>query len=982
MRYLAIHLKEPYMSHFEKVRSHPIPALQASVEEYVAPASGARHIHLATAGADMVFLVAFPTVPDASDGRAHILEHLALCGSQRYPVRDPFFAMMRRSTATFMNAFTYADRTVYPFASTDEKDFANLLDVYLDAAFFPRLDYLNFLQEGWRHTLQDGKPGYGGVVFNEMKGAFADPGHALYRGVTSALLEGTTYAFDSGGDPLAIPDLTHEMLCDFHASHYHPSQAIFMTAGPMPAAAVQARIAERVLAHLPGAFQRRIPQLAQPFDAPRRNVVQVPSQAGRDNEFGVQMTWLLGESADPAVAFGANLLSAGLLGDAAAPLTKAMESAGYGRPSMLNGHDDSARQMLFHLGMEGLTEAQVDAAEALIRTTLERVAEEGVPHATLQAALRDLKYRQRDTRGSGMPNVLERLLVALPVAMRDGDVMTAFDSDSALQGLERDIADPGFFKNMVRSLLASPARLVSRIEPDTAYFIRRDEVEEQRLAQLEATLDDARRTRIAADAAALEAHQRQPFDSQVLPRIRPGDVSPLPRAVPAIVPASDGVHAFGIASNGISSASIVYDLSDLPEADWPWLALYAELRDELGIAGHDYDAAGAWRQRMVPVFGLELQAVQAPSGALRLDLAVSASGLREEHANIAEVLAAYVARPRFDEHARLAWLVERKVDDTLDDLAQDGHFYASTAAGAPLAPVRRFQDATGGAGALRFNARLQQLSASAEGLAHISAELARIHAAIAARRPAILCAGSGDDGRALAGMLAQALGEGGVLPYSAQPPVEAGQPDAPRAPANAALHAAGQVNHCCIAWPVPALHHDDAGALAVAAELFTNQVLHTALREAGGAYGGNAIYAGDVGVFSMESYRDPRLAETYDDFAAALDTLLGAEYSQEQLEEAVIGVIRKADKPEAPWAAVRSAWRLHRRGIDAATRQRFRSAVLGCTLAAVKDAVRTYLKDAPASRAAFAGNVTQDLAGLEVVDLLALGGTADGCSGG
>eukprot|EP01034_Spumella_vulgaris_P036782 gene36782-45380_t len=163
------------MNTFELVRSHHIAALQATVEEYVAPSSGARHIHLATSGADLAFLVGFPTVPDTSDGRAHILEHLALCGSQRYPVRAPFFSMLRRSTATFMNAMTYADRTVYPFASTDRNDFYNLLDVYLDAAFFPRLDYLNFLQEGWRHTLEDGKLRYQGVVFNEMKGAFAEP---------------------------------------------------------------------------------------------------------------------------------------------------------------------------------------------------------------------------------------------------------------------------------------------------------------------------------------------------------------------------------------------------------------------------------------------------------------------------------------------------------------------------------------------------------------------------------------------------------------------------------------------------------------------------------------------------------------------------------------------------------------------------------------------------------------------------------------
>src|SRR4051812_7584990 len=199
-RYLAIlpaNLADHPMSTFELTRRHTIDSLQATVEEYLAPASGARHIHLLTDQPEMAFLVAFPTVPDTSDGRAHILEHLALCGSRRYPVRDPFFSMLRRSTATYMNAMTYPDRTVYPFASTSQADFFNLLGVYLDAAFFPKLDYLDFLQEGWRYTLEDGKLGYGGVVFNEMKGAFADPMRALAQGMDAVLFKGTTYEVES-----------------------------------------------------------------------------------------------------------------------------------------------------------------------------------------------------------------------------------------------------------------------------------------------------------------------------------------------------------------------------------------------------------------------------------------------------------------------------------------------------------------------------------------------------------------------------------------------------------------------------------------------------------------------------------------------------------------------------------------------------------------------------------------------------------------
>ncbi|HSW06018.1 insulinase family protein [Aquabacterium sp.] len=211
------------MPNFSRISRRPVPALQATLEHHVDDESGAQHFHLATDDEELGFLVAFPTVPDRSDGRAHILEHVALSGSQRYPVANPFFAMLRRSTATFMNAMTYADRTIYPFASTDRKDFFNLLDVYLDATFFPKLDPLTFLQEGWRYTLDGGQLGFQGVVFNEMKGAYNDPLHVLSLGMRRELFQGTTYAVDSGGDPVEIPSISHAILKAFHASHYHPS---------------------------------------------------------------------------------------------------------------------------------------------------------------------------------------------------------------------------------------------------------------------------------------------------------------------------------------------------------------------------------------------------------------------------------------------------------------------------------------------------------------------------------------------------------------------------------------------------------------------------------------------------------------------------------------------------------------------------------------------------------------------------------------
>ena len=200
--------------------------------------TGARHIHISKNDEENTFGVAFKTVPVNSTGVAHILEHTVLCGSNRFPVRDPFFSMLKRSLNTFMNAFTSSDWTMYPFSTQNRKDFYNLMDVYLDAAFSPKIDELSFKQEGHRLEIEDDLKDagsirlvYKGVVYNEMKGAMSSPDQVLVRFLLKALYPDTTYSHNSGGDPVVIPSLTYNQLKAFHRRHYHPSNSFFYHVG-------------------------------------------------------------------------------------------------------------------------------------------------------------------------------------------------------------------------------------------------------------------------------------------------------------------------------------------------------------------------------------------------------------------------------------------------------------------------------------------------------------------------------------------------------------------------------------------------------------------------------------------------------------------------------------------------------------------------------------------------------------------------------
>ena len=622
--------------------------------------------------------------------------------------------------------------------------------------------------------------------------------------------------------------------------------------------------------------------------------------------------------------------------------------------------------MVLHLGMEGLTQAQVQPAEECIRDALRRAARDGVPAEVMKAALRDLRIDQREVPSGNMPAGLVRLLKAVPMVMLGGDAMTAFDVEPLLLELEKQACDPAFFKGLVQSLLDNPTCLVTRAVPDTDFFGKRAAAEQALLQHRQAQLSIEDRARITRESAALAAQQQHIPDAEVLPRILPGELKATPRALPSLRSSADGSCAATIASNGLTYANVIYDVSAFDEADWPWLSLYADLLPELGAGTRNYAEASAWRQNLVPAFQVGFDALVTTDAGLKPQLSLFASALREEQEAIVTVMQSWIGQPRFDESDRITFLITSRVRSQISGLGQLGHGYAALAATAPLSVKTRFDNRVRGTESFAFSRLLQDMIETTEGLAEVSRRLAAVQERLLTCPRTILCAGLDADAAKLARGLSGAMP---VRQTAVAPAAAITRPD--MVLAQTALDIAGQVNHCVAAWPVPDVIHADAAALAVTAELMSNQILHRALREQGGAYGGSASYSGDTGIFVMSTFRDPRLAATYADFAAAIDTVTDSDFSQVQIEEAVICVIKRLDKPQAPHAEALFAWQLMARGISVEARTLFRQRLLACTGDDVKRVARTWLAQVAPSRAAAAGNLTQDLAGLTPVNLLA-----------
>jgi Zn-dependent M16 (insulinase) family peptidase len=932
-------------------RSRFLPTLNLTVEEYAHRVTGATHFHLASDNPENVFLVALRTVPMDSTGVAHILEHTALCGSRRFPVRDPFFMMIRRSMNTFMNAFTSSDWTAYPFASQNSKDFNNLLEVYLDAVFFSNLNELDFMQEG--HRLEFADPSnpdseleYKGVVFNEMKGAMSSSNSYIWQVLTANLFPTTTYHYNSGGDPADIPDLSYDELVHFYRTHYHPSNAIFMTFGDIPARAHQEKF-EALALH---EFSKLDVHIAvgdeQRFTAPRRVEGHYPlDEDDIDDKSHVMVAWLLGKSTSLEDLYKAQLLSAVLLDNSASPMMHVLETSELGRsPSSLCGLEDSFREMSFICGLEGCATDSTDAVEQLIFDTLRKVADEGIEQDKVEAALHMLELHQREISGDSYPYGLQLILSALSSATHRGDPIDLLDIDPVLDQLKEDIRNPDYIPNLIREyLLDNPHRLTLAVHPDRTLATETAAREKARLASIKDTLTPADKERIVTQAQALQKRQNSQPDVSILPKVELSDV-PADIKWPErkrIDNAPMPVSFYPQGTNGISYQQVLIALPKLSADESALLSHFTSCVPEVGIGKRSY---------------LEVQAQQAAvSGGIsaytsmrnRLDseqevqgyMVVSSKALYRKQDELTRLMHDTLHGCRFDELPRIHELMEQILGRREQGITSQGHSLAMGAACSKMCPLSELTHRTGGLAGLQSFKELVKRLDDEDQLAAFAASMAALHAKVLSGDRQTLLVAEASEEQPLLAALQHTWPQ--AKPASTS---EFGLPHI-RGQAREAWLTSTQVNFCAMAFPTVPSGHADAAALTVLGGFLRNGFLHRAIREQGGAYGGGASQDSGSASFRFYSYRDPRLTETLEDFRRAIDWMLVTSHEYGPLEEAILGVISSLDKPASPAGSAKQAFHNELFGRDKAQRARFRLRVLNVTVEQLVDVTRRYLAD-------------------------------------
>ncbi|MBI1801076.1 MAG: insulinase family protein [Chloroflexi bacterium] len=582
---------------FDLIHEQDIPELKTRARLFRHAQTGAPLLSLENDDENKVFGIAFRTPPSDSTGVPHIMEHSVLNGSRKYPAKEPFMQLVKGSLKTFVNAITFPDKTVYPVASQNLQDFYNLVDVYLDAVFHPRLNPFTLQQEGWHYELDslNSPLTFRGVVFNEMKGAYSNADSLLFRTSQQAILPDTPYGVDSGGDPTHIPDLTYARFKAFHDTYYHPSNArIWFYGDDDPDERL--RLLDAYLGEfLPLAVHSDIP-LQPRFNQPRR--VTRGYDAGKEGAAGkrgmVTLNWLLTEPTDPPTTLAFDLLAHILLGTPASPLRKALIDSALGEELAGAGLMGSLQQMAFSTGLKGIAVEDAARVEALILQTLERLAREGFDAEVVEASLNTVEFRLRENNTGAFPRGLSLMFRALTTWLYDADPLALLAFESPLSAVKARVAagEPVFEDLLRRYFLDNTHRATVILQPDSELRSREDAAEQERLTQTRAAMGEEELKAVVENTRLLKQRQETPDSPEALatiPMLKRSDLDRRHKPIPLAAPDGDGrVLYHDLFTNGIAYLDVGLNLRALPVQHLPYLPLFGRALLEMGTDKEDF----------------------------------------------------------------------------------------------------------------------------------------------------------------------------------------------------------------------------------------------------------------------------------------------------------------------------------------------------------------------------------------------------------
>lgn len=917
------------LSGFVIRRVEALPALAATVyhAEHAVTGTGVVHVH--TRDDENLWGISFPTPRSDSTGVAHILEHCVLAGSHRYPVRDAFNELSKSTLATFLNAFTAPDLTCYPTCSRVPRDFENLASVYTDVVFHPRLAPETFRQEGHHRRLrEDGTLEASGVVFNEMKGSYSSAERVAEAATLQRLMPDTCYGHESGGHPERILDLSYEEFLAFHRSCYTADNAYFFLYGDRPTDELLRFLGP----HIDGAPRGTRPDARrqQPrWTSPRTTHEVFPADTAQGSRrTTVNIAWLTAPVESQEQRFVLEVLRRALVGGASSPLRRALVDSGLGEDlSPLSGIVTWYPEIPFVAGLRGTDPDRAEAVETLALDTLATTAAKGLDDDLLEAAFHEVELAHTELRRGSYPYPILLMLKSVLVWTRGHDPIEPLDASRHLAALRaRWREEPSLFADAVRRhLVENPHRLRAVIEPSARAAADREGRIRARLDEERRAMTEAELARVREESAALERAQRTPDPKEVIDTLPRLDLTEIP---PDVVTVPTTVHENGtrrlvhdVRTNGVTYVGLSFDVSSVPDALQPYVALLGEAVVKMGAAGRDFRSTATRVARTTGGVEAVVSAWDCGAGPLAQRLRISSSALSRNTEEMVAILSDAVTAGDLSDLDRLATVLVARRNRLRAMVAPRGHIFSWRSAAACLSLSRRRDEHWQGGAHVRFLADLT--SQGGDDPLAIAETLKRIRDDVFTRERAIVSiTGEGEElasARPAIDALVRALPSrpGGTLDEA---------PDL--GPRRVAYVVPGNVCYVSRVVPVPGHGHPDAGALHVLASCLRNNVLYKKIRVEGGAYGGMAQYDAFAGHLVFMSYRDPHLERTLEVYDACLDDLLAGGFDEDTVRRTQIGTLGALERPIAPAQKGASALRWHLAGITDEDRRRLKAEIL------------------------------------------------------
>ena len=872
--------------------------------------SGARVLLMENDDENKVFAIGFRTPPSDSTGVPHIMEHSVLCGSRDFPVKDPFVELVKGSLNTFLNAMTYPDKTVYPVASCNDKDFQNLMHVYMDAVFYPNIYQHDktFRQEGWSYKLEepDGDLTLSGVVYNEMKGAFSSPDGVLDRVILNSLFPDTSYANESGGDPEAIPELTYEQFLDFHRKYYHPSNSYIYLYGDMDMEEKLRWLDEKYLSDFDNIELDSSIRFQQPFDR-MREVVQTYSIASEeieeDNTY-LSYNKVIGTSLDEKLYLAFQILDYALLSAPGAPLKKALLDAGIGK-DISGSYDNGVYQPIFSVISRN---ANLDQKEEFIRViegTLREIAEQGIDKKALRAGINYYEFRFREADFGSYPRGLMYGLQMFDSWLYDDE--KPFIHMQALPTFEflKENVETGYFEELIQKyLLDNTHGSIVIIRPEKGRTARMDRELAERLKEYKESLSEEEVKELVKATKELEAYQEEESSQEQLEKIPVLSRADISREIAPVF--NDEIDADGVKvihhnveTNGIGYVSLMFDLSGIEEELLPYTGI---LQSVLGIIDTtNYEYGELFNEINVNTGGigtsLELytDVTRVKEKEFRATFEIRGKALYPKMNVLFSMMREILMESRLEDEKRLKEILAMLKSRLQMSFLSSGHTTAVLRALSYTSPVAKFKDDTDGIGLYE---KVKEIEEDFDGCKE---ELIRSLKEIARRIFRV-------DNM----MMSYTSSREGL-----EPALDA------LAAVKGSLNAGGEADHtACVIHCTKRNEgfktsskvqyvarcgnfidggQEYTGALQILKVILSYDYLWQNIRVKGGAYGCMSNF-NRAGEGYLVSYRDPNLEKTVEVYEGVVDYLKNFTVDDRDMNKFIIGTMSNLDRPMNPAA--------------------------------------------------------------------------------